>query len=129
MGDKLMQIKHKLIAYLFLVFLIILMIIPIGNTTSLINNTFVIGFRGDYILHTLIYLPWMFVGRLLLDYKLNTYLWLVLGLIMIFGLEYIQILLPYRGFNINDIIAGAIGVILSFVISAFTKLKIRLKNK
>lgn len=113
----------KILSYIFLISLILLMVIPIGNTTSLINNTFTIGLRGDYLLHALIYLPWMFVGRLLFGVKHNRYLWFAVGLVTVLALEYIQMLLPYRGFNVNDIIAGLIGVLLSFVISSIIKSK------
>lgn len=59
--------KHrKLLGIVFIIFLIV---IPIGNTTIEVNNNFIIGFRGDYIIHCLIYLPWMFVGKMLFGNK------------------------------------------------------------
>ncbi len=115
--------KSKILGVLFIVSLLLLMVIPIGNTTSLINNTFTIGLRGDYLLHALIYLPWMFVGRLLFGVKHNRYLWFAVGLVTVLALEYIQMLLPYRGFNVNDIIAGLIGVVSSLVMSSIIKSK------
>ncbi|MFR9597422.1 MAG: hypothetical protein SNH79_07605 [Rikenellaceae bacterium] len=123
-----MQKITKVIGLLFIISLILLMIIPIGNTTSLINNTFTVGLRGDYLLHALIYLPWMFVGKLLFGVKLNKYIWFAVGLVTVLALEYIQMLLPYRGFNVNDIIAGLIGVVLSLIISSVVSSIIKSKK-
>lgn len=50
-----------ILSIIFITTLPIVMMIPIGTKT--INGTFVIGFRLDYIIHCLIYLPWMFVGK------------------------------------------------------------------
>lgn len=111
----------------YLVGLVLLMVIPIGNGSGVdakMNNIFIVGYRGDYILHCMVYLPWMFVGRILYRSKLHAVLWCVIGLIAVSALEYIQMLLPYRGFNINDLVAGIIGVLFSCVVM-FSSLKIQ----
>lgn len=110
----------RVLAYLYLVVLFLLMVIPIGNGT-LITDIYIINYRGDYILHCLVYLPWMFAGKIILGKRLNTLGWLALGAATAAALEYIQMLLPYRGFNINDLVAGVIGVVVSYI--AITILK------
>lgn len=99
----------------FIVILALLMILPIGRVK--INNVIVIGLRVDYLIHTLIYLPWMFVGNMVFGKNTRPVLWLMAGFITVVLLEYIQKLLPYRGFNVNDIIAGEIGVALSYLVN------------
>lgn len=46
-----------ILSIIFLIALIVLIVIPIGSSTE--NNTSVIGFRLDNIIHSLIYLPWL----------------------------------------------------------------------
>jgi glycopeptide antibiotics resistance protein len=41
--------------------------------------------------------------------------WLVVGVLFALSTEAIQYLLPYRAFNINDLLANGFGVILGFV--------------
>lgn len=96
------------------------MVIPIDSSA---NNTFVAGFRGDYVIHLMIYLPWMFIRRMTFEERVGKLCWLGIGVLTVLALEYIQMLLPYRGFNVNDIIAGLIGVVLSFAISSIIKSK------
>lgn len=105
--------KHKhLMSVAFLLFIILLMTVPIGNGN--INNTFVVGLRADYIIHCILFLPWLWIGQMMFAQKLKHLLWSIIGIITVVALESIQILLPYRGFNINDIIAGIIGILLSY---------------
>lgn len=109
----------QVIAIIFIISLIVLLAIPIGNST--ITNTFVVGFRLDYIIHCLIYLPWILVGKVIFNNNFKPLLWLVVGVVLSVSLELIQFILPYRSFNINDMIAGVIGVILSYFIFRLTK--------
>ena len=129
------QIIFKRVSLLYLIGLLLLMVIPIGNGSGVsakVNNIFIVGYRGDYILHCLIYLPWVFVGKFLCNNKISSLLWFIAGAISAVGLEYIQMLLPYRGFNINDLIAGVIGVLVSFfmalLISQLQKYNIKIKQ-
>lgn len=112
--------KHKrCLGVVFLILLAILMTVPIANGN--INDTFVAGFRADYMIHCLLFLPWLWIGQLLLGRKFKCLLWSTIGIISVVALEYIQMLLPYRGFNINDIIAGIIGVLVSCIFYKLTQ--------
>lgn len=105
--------KLKLIISItFIAALAILMVAPIGSSD--INNTFIIGFRLDYIIHCLIYLPWLFVCKIIFKDKFKPLQGLISGVTTSALLEFIQYILPYRSFNINDLMAGIIGVILSY---------------
>ncbi|MFI3296087.1 MAG: VanZ family protein [bacterium] len=100
---------------LYLVILFILMLMPLGDGSVKINNTFIVGFRGDYLLHILVYTPWLIVGKILLKDACKPLLWIFLGVIVAVALEFSQMWLPYRGFNINDLIFSVVGVFLSSV--------------
>lgn len=115
-----MQKLIRTFGVLFIFLLVALMVIPIGSGA---NNTFVAGFRGDYIIHLVIYLPWMFLRRMIFGEKVGKLCWLVVGILTVLALEYIQMLLPYRGFNVNDILAGEIGVIVSFALYRLSNIK------
>ncbi len=98
---------------LYLVVLFLLMSMPLGSGSVKMNNTSIVGFRGDYFFHILVYIPWLIVGKILLKDACKPLLWLSLGVIVAVGLEFLQMLLPYRGFNINDLIFSVAGVFLS----------------
>lgn len=71
----------------------------------------------------------MYVGDILHKDRLNLGLWFIIGVLTVIGLEYIQMLLPYRGFNINDLVAGIIGIVMSYFIMLFTIKSQKLKKK
>lgn len=99
---------------LYIVVLATLLVIPLGDTH--IERIEVSGFRGDYIIHCLVYIPWMFLGKLLFSEKFNILKWFIIGVIFVAVMEFAQCLIPYRGYNTNDLIAGEIGVTASLLI-------------
>ena len=98
--------------------ILLLVTIPVGNSDKL-KNIYVLRFRGDYIVHALMFVPWVFF-RPASGFKV--FLWLALGLIFAAGSEGIQYLLPWRAYNINDLVANIMGVALGFLIVSFGKL-------
>ena len=104
------KIKKLFLAYVVTIF--VLSVMYIGDS-SVLNNTFIISFRADHILHALVFVPWAFFCV-----KLNKKLlpWFVWGLFYAICAEGIQYLIPYRSFNISDILANMIGAIVGFII-------------
>ncbi|MCK9270934.1 MAG: VanZ family protein [Tenuifilaceae bacterium] len=97
--------------------ILILIAIPVGNENMTnLNNIYLLHFRGDYLVHALMFLPWCF---LMPGSRLSMWWWLPAGIVFAVGTESLQYLLPYRAFNINDMIANALGVILGFVLMIF----------
>ncbi|MFI3322487.1 MAG: hypothetical protein R3Y50_08190 [Rikenellaceae bacterium] len=90
-----------------------LLVIPLGNIG--IERVEVVGFRGDYIVHCLVYTPWMYLGMLIMSNKFNSLKWFIIGVIFVAVMELIQCIIPYRGYNIYDLIAGEIGIIISLI--------------
>ena len=99
----------------YFVLLTLFMWAPIGVIGVPLNN-FVLGIRLDHLLHASVYIPCTFF---LMDFPLfnrrrSFLLWLAgtaIGLLT----ESVQYLLPYRGFDINDLIANTIGVTMGFL--------------
>ncbi|MFI3263721.1 MAG: VanZ family protein [Rikenellaceae bacterium] len=116
------SLKRKIgIVYLLALSLLLLIAIPLEGGSEGVNDTYVIGLRGDYLIHAVIYLPWM-----LLCSEKFTSLWFVVGIMTAAVLEFLQMLLPYRSFNINDLIAGVLGVSLSLPLALMLR---KVRNK
>jgi glycopeptide antibiotics resistance protein len=95
---------------IYFIVVLVLMTLPLNKSGSL-NHIYVIKIRGDYFFHALIFLPWAFFGPFM---KKNPWLWFVFGLLFAVGSELLHYLIPYRRFNINDILSNSIGIILGF---------------
>ena len=96
---------------LYFVALLLLMWLPL-NGVAVLNN-YVFGLRADHLLHASVYLPCIcFLGRLL---PLPAWALWLLSLCIGGVTEVVQYLLPYRGFDVNDLFANAIGVSLGLL--------------
>lgn len=101
--------KHlRIVFYFYCVSIIALVILPINNATEL-NNVFILQIRGDYFLHILMFIPWFFFVRV---FMMNALLWFLIGVAFSSTSESLQYFLPYRAFNINDLLANGMGVLL-----------------
>ena len=96
---------RKLFWFYFLT-IVLLVTLPI-NSAGELNKITILRLRGDYFLHALLFVPWAFFYPAMRSNKL---LWLLYGLLFAAGSEGVQYLLPYRAFNINDLVANVIGV-------------------
>ena len=111
-----------IISYVLLI--LALHIVPTGFSGIALNELEVVIFRADYLLHTAVFLPWMIliwlylnekniVGSTRLKYAI---LWLCTGVFLAVFAEGIQYWIPYRGFNVMDIVYNVLGVFLGCVI-------------
>ncbi len=107
-----MMFKKLFVLYLSTIVLIVS--IPLGNFNMVLNHTTVICFRLDYLLHALMFIPLVVLWRLSFP---KHHLWIVLagGLVLASAMEGIQYLLPYRAWNINDLLGNGVGVLLGGV--------------
>jgi VanZ family protein len=108
-----LKINHKQVLYTYTCILIILAVLPInGLSKTDINDVFVVHIRLDHLLHSIIYIPWpfLFFGVYNLTFSANKWLMLLLGLIVTTFTEGIQLLLTYRSFSINDLLANYLGL-------------------
>lgn len=109
---------YKLLStpYLFqqyLIFLVLLSVLPVNNSGAAINHVYLTQIRLDYILHCLVYIPLALLLKLSFgQLKRLTFLSRIILLILFAVItEGVQYMLPYRSFNINDLIANCMGVI------------------
>jgi len=98
--------------YLYCIVLILLITLPL-NTSSELNNITILQLRGDYFFHILMFLPWMFFKKAL---RIKPLIWLLIGLLFASATEGLQYLLPYRVYNINDLLVNALGVLFGFLL-------------
>ena len=112
-----MIFKNLLILYLIAVFLMV--IAPLGGFATTLNSITVISLRLDYLLHALMFFPLMVLWRLGFPYHP---LWLILvgGFSMAIGMEGLQYLLPYRAYNVNDMLGNGAGILMGCLLVGLT---------
>ncbi len=115
-----MILRHiKFLTWLYLLILVLGSVLPLNSGTTL-NNNYIVEVRTDYLLHALVLLP--LPVFLTLRFRDSTSLW---GRVILFGLsivifcEGVQMLIPYRTFNINDLFANGIGVLIGLIPAFF----------
>lgn len=103
--------------------LLILMWAPLNGLGVPLDN-FVLGIRMDHLIHASVYIP---CALFLMDLTgRNRWLMLLLAILVGICTESVQYLLPYRGFDINDMVANFFGATLGWLL--VTK-KMRAINK
>lgn len=85
----------------------------------MLNEIEIVYFRADYLLHSLLFLPWM----ILVGFHLNRknlkrqlrfryfFYWFLAGISLAVFSEAIQLLLAYRSFNPMDVVFNIAGVV------------------
>jgi VanZ family protein len=111
---------YRILFFTYTALLVVVAFLPI-NSTETVNNIFIISMRMDYILHFVLFLPWVFLLRMVTNktFKTAPYKTLALiflGVLFAFSTEFVQYFLSYRTFNINDLIANGLGVVLGAVV-------------
>ena len=96
----------------YFILLAVLMWAPLNGLGIPLDN-YVFGLRMDHLLHALVYVPCPFF---LMDLLQRRY-WRVLGVGILIGLftEFVQYLLPFRGYDVNDLIANAGGNLIGWL--------------
>ncbi len=115
--------KNLFFRYLFFAYLVVVIgisVIPIGNSGSLDSVTVLDLLRLDYLLHALAFIPLVPLWRLCFP---GHSWWLVItgGIILASCCEWIQFWLPYRSYNINDLAGNIAGVLLGFIVAWWFK--------
>jgi len=113
----------KTLFYSYLFAITALVALPLNNANEL-NDITILRLRGDYFLHILLFMPWSFFRQ---ASKIKTLPWLLLGLFFAAGSEGLQYFLPWRAFNVNDLLANALGVVLGW--GLFILYKVKHRNK
>lgn len=115
-----LRLKPKKWLFSAYTFAIVLLVILPLNSSSELNDIIILRLRGDYFLHILLFMPWSFFRQ---ASKIKTLPWLLLSLFFAAGSEGLQYFLPWRAFNVNDLLANALGVVLGWGLFKLYKVK------
>jgi VanZ family protein len=92
------------------------------NGSNTLNKSKILGFRSDYLLHILLFIPLMMLFKWRWEgIKSNVVFWFALGGGIVFAVisEAIQIIVPGRTFNLIDMAANSLGVVVGALISGW----------
>jgi len=108
-------IIRKVFLFVYIVFMLFLVSLPLNNAGSgFLTNTYIVKIRLDYLVHIVLFQPFLFLMKQ--AYSGPFLIMLMAGLVFAGFCEGVQYLLPYRSFNINDLIANEAGIMLGIVI-------------
>lgn len=104
-----MRIVKGLLVF-YLVALTVLTFIPLGGLNAVLDKISVLSLRGDHIVHVLVFLPLLPLWRMTWP---GHPLWLTLAACLLIAVvaEGSHYYIPYRAWNINDLIANVLGVL------------------
>ncbi len=97
-----------------------LIVLPINSPSAKINRIYFLNIRLDHLIHLLLFFPWMWLIGFVRKPS-GAAKWVMIGLVFAVISELIQILQPYRSFNLNDLIANCLGIILGLFVFLLMK--------
>lgn len=116
-------IKRENWPWFYLGFLALAAVVPIGNTPELIRNYYHLELKADYLIHASLFLPLPII--VLAGWKdvmkQKSISWMLIPFLIFSGaiIESLQLLTPYRSFNVNDLWSNVAGVLIGLVPAAF----------
>lgn len=119
---------------LYMLVIVLVHVLPFGSDMAALNKVQVVSIRLDYLLHALAFMPWAVLLWLLYgvsfrkDHK-KALLWLIAGIMFAAAAEYVQYFLPYRAFNINDVLGNVTGVVAGGLVLLWNPPKIAAQYK
>jgi glycopeptide antibiotics resistance protein len=114
------------LAFFYLIAIVFLHVFPTNSVVSA-DRTWN-GFELDYVVHVLLFFPWMGLAWISMKSKIRMgrgsvgiWVWLLAGLLVAAGAELLQYFLAYRVFNPVDLGLNVFGVLLGCVVFYFWK--------
>ena len=101
---------------------------PFNFASTTLSHNYTLEIRWDYLLHALAYAPLSVMLGLFLkkrslvqkQQEINKIrfwiLVIVLSMLITALFELVQLIIPYRNFNINDILANGVGTVLGLMV-------------
>ena len=121
MNLLLRQYVVKRLAWAYTAMIVLLVVLPLNGQDQFLgnlNDNYILQIRFDYISHALLFVPWVLLVGYGWELRRKNRLWIGLSFLLAQSFaafcEYLQLLLPYRTFNINDLLANALGVTLGY---------------
>ncbi len=106
----------KLLFPIYAIVLVLVHAVPLSSGTIAFNKLYFGPLRGDYLLHTAVFLPWMFL--ILASNNQRPFGWLkyivalAVGILVAAACEGLHYWLPYRSFNPMDLVFNVSGVLV-----------------
>ena len=95
----------------YITFILLMAVIPLNGLNShALNNVYILEIRLDHLLHGILFLPWFFISIQI--FRQPVWVAVVAGIGLAVSAEGVQYFLPYRAFNVNDMISNVIGMML-----------------
>jgi glycopeptide antibiotics resistance protein len=115
------MMRFKGLLGLYLVFLVGMVVVPLGELNTTLSDTFVLELRLDYLVHALVFVPVVVLWKLGFP---GQSLWKIagVGLVLAVGLEGVQYFLPYRSWNVNDAVGNILGIGVGCLVLGFGRL-------
>lgn len=108
------------ITYSYVIGVLALSMLPINGTDSTLNKTYVhlwSEIRLDYLLHGILLVPFMSLRVCYPELKQNKVgIWIVGGFGLAWFAEGVQYFLPYRTYNVIDLLANTLGMGVGIVL-------------
>lgn len=111
--------KHipKITLYVYIVAIMLSAVLSLNGSAAKLNDIYILEFRADYLIHAGLFIFLMFLISRTYHVsfrrdKKKALLWLVIALALAFVAEWVQHFVPSRVYNINDIIANMLGVLI-----------------
>lgn len=106
--------------YVYIVLIFLVACLSLNGVSRALNETFILEFRADYLIHMGLFLFLMFlISRAYhVNFRTRPYavvMWTSIAIFIAFIAEGVQYFLTYRAFNINDLIANILGVVLGMM--------------
>jgi glycopeptide antibiotics resistance protein len=105
------KINYRFFFGVYIVLHILLALIVFNLDEKMNTEGINFKFRLDYIAHILAFMPWMVWGHVM---KFKKTKWLVFGILFAIIMEGLHYFVPYRVFNIVDLLSNIVGVVLGF---------------
>jgi len=123
-----MKFSSKTLNWLIISYWSIILILSVVsmNGSIALNKSKVLGFRSDYLLHVLLFIPWMvFAKWRWKEVNSKSIFWLTFGIGILFAgiSEVVQIFVPDRTFNMMDLAANCLGIVAGVLISGWGRSK------
>lgn len=128
-----MKYNKQILTWLIFGYVLTILVFSIAmiNTKTSLNKTYVLSLRSDYLLHALQFVPWMVLIYWRWREKRGVgffALALGAGLVLTVISEGVQYWLPYRAFNLVDLLSNFVGVVVGALIVGWGSAK-RYKSK
>lgn len=117
-----MKLSVRILNWLIIVYVSTIMALSAAmiNTKATLNRTWVLHIRLDHLLHALLFIPWMVLLHWRWKEKRSVgFFMLALGAGFLLAVisEGAQLVLPYRAFNVFDLLSNCVGLVIGGIVS------------